>query len=153
MKKKLNVGLDFAAPIPLHTDYSSDKFEGFEVDLMEKISQDLNLKLKYTVSYWKDIFSQLQNGKIDVICSAVTVTPDREKYLDFSNPYLNFRLCVVCIRNNLIPTNTLENKKIGVRTKTEAEEYLKSNFTKVQLVTADTNDELYDMLSQDIWTH
>ncbi len=38
MKTKLLVGLDFAAPIPLHTDYSSGKFEGFEVDLMKKIS-------------------------------------------------------------------------------------------------------------------
>ena len=90
----------------------------------------------------------LQNGKIDAICSDATVTPDRKKYLDFRNPYLNFRLCVVCNRNNLISTKILENKKIGVRAKTEAEEYLKTNFTKMQLVIADTNDELYDKLSQ-----
>lgn len=148
MKKELRVGLDFAAPIPLHTDYSSEKFEGFEVDLMQKISEELNLELKYIVSYWKDIFNQLQNGKIDAVCSAATVTPERKKYVDFSNPYLNFRLCVVCNRNHLIFANKLENKKIGVRIKTEAEEYLKNNFTKIQLITADTNNELYDKLSQ-----
>ena len=148
MKNKLNVGLDFAAPIPLHTDYSSDKFEGFEVDLMKKISEELHLELKYNVSYWKDILTQLQNGKIDVICSAATITPDRQKFLDFSKPYLDFRLCLVCNRNNIFPLSSLESKIIGVRTKTEAEEYLKINFTSTQLVIADTNDELYNKLSK-----
>lgn len=140
------VGLDFAAPIPLHTDYSSPKFEGFEVDLMKKIAEELNLELCYTVSYWKDILTQLQNGHIDAICSAATVTADRQKGLDFSQPYLNFRLCLVCTKNNVFPLTSLETKIIGVRTKTEAEEYLQRNFPGAQLFLADTNDELYDKL-------
>jgi ABC-type amino acid transport substrate-binding protein len=147
MKNKLNVGLDFAAPIPLHTDYSSNKFEGFEVDLMKEISEELNLELNYTVSYWKDILAQLQNGQIDAICSAATITTDRQKFLDFSIPYLDFRLCLVCNRNNLFPLSSLENKIIGVRTKSEAELYLKNNFTSTQLIIGDTNDELYEKLS------
>jgi ABC-type amino acid transport substrate-binding protein len=148
MKNKLKVGLDFAAPIPLHTDYSSGKFEGFEVDLMKAISKELNLELNYTVSYWKNILRQLQNGQIDVICSAAIITADRQKVLDFSSPYLDFRLCLVCNKNNLFSPNSLENKIIGVRTKTEAEKYLKNNFPTTQLDTADINNELYDKLSK-----
>ena len=76
--------MDFAAPIPLHTDFSSGTFEGFEVDLMKLISDRLGLKLTYEVSLWKDILQNLQEGTIDVICSAVTVTPERKHFLDFS---------------------------------------------------------------------
>ena len=146
MNNKLTVGIDFAAPIPLHTDFLSGRFEGFEVDLMKKISEELNLELTYTVSYWKDILSQLENGQIDAICSAATVTPQRQRFLDFTNSYLDFRLCLVGKTNSFFPLSALESKKIGVRIKTEAEDYLKRNYTSMGLTSADTNDELYNKL-------
>jgi ABC-type amino acid transport substrate-binding protein len=79
MKEKLKVGLDFAAPIPLHTDISKGHFEGFEVDLMSKIANELKFELEHSISYWKDILENLKNRKVDVICSAATKTIEREQ--------------------------------------------------------------------------
>ncbi|RZK75592.1 MAG: amino acid ABC transporter substrate-binding protein, partial [Pedobacter sp.] len=40
-KKVLKVGLDSAAPFPMHSDYNSENFEGFEVDLLKAITDHL----------------------------------------------------------------------------------------------------------------
>lgn len=111
MKTELKVGLDFAAPVPLHTDLSSERFEGFEVDLMNEIATELNVTLVHKVAYWKDIIAGLMKQKIDVICSAATVTEERKKDVAFSRPYLNFHLALVCNKDTIISLNDLQDKK------------------------------------------
>jgi len=81
MKQVLKIGLDSAAPFPMHTDYQSEVFEGFEVDLLRIIAKSLDLEIHYEVSLWKDILEQLYRGELDLICSAVSVTPSRMRIL------------------------------------------------------------------------
>ena len=144
----LRIGLDFSAPIPLHTDYKSGDFKGFEVDLINEISKELNLALEYSVSYWKNIIQDLKDNKIDIICSAGTFSNERAKELSFSKPYLDFHLCTVYNKANLFSLNELKDKRIGVRIETEAEEYLKKYYPETKLETFDTNDAIYESLNQ-----
>jgi ABC-type amino acid transport substrate-binding protein len=147
-KKELIVGLDFSAPIPMHTDFSSQTFEGFEVDLMQLVSKKLGLQLKYESSLWKDILYKLQLGDIDLICSAVTITPDRQRILDFSIPYLSFRLCAVTNSSDTITTmDGLKAKTIGVRRATEAEKFVMEFLPNSKIFISDTNNELYGALT------
>lgn len=146
--KKLRVGLDFAAPIPLHTDLSKEKFEGFEVDLMNKIAAELNLELQHSISYWKHILNDLQNKNIDVICSAATKTTEREKDFLFSRSYLDFHLCLVCHKDNGLHIGNLESKRVGVRTSTEADQYLKEKYPGKRFEYFDSNEEIYSQLAK-----
>ncbi|TDQ08186.1 substrate-binding periplasmic protein [Pedobacter metabolipauper] len=146
-KKVLKVGLDSAAPFPMHSDYHSETFEGFEVDLMKAISQHLDFEIQYEVSLWSNILEQLFKGELDLICSAVTVTPSRRHILEFTNPYLHFRLCaVVNQEDNLNGVHDLKNKTIGIREATEAEKYVHTNFPANNMVHAETNKDLYRKL-------
>jgi ABC-type amino acid transport substrate-binding protein len=146
-KKVLKVGLDSAAPFPMHSDYNSEKFEGFEVDLLKAITDHLDLEIEYEVSLWQTILEKLFKGELDLICSAVTVTPSRRHILEFTNPYLHFRLCaVVNQEDNLRNISDLKNKTIGIREATEAEKYVHVNFPSNNMVHAETNKELYRKL-------
>jgi ABC-type amino acid transport substrate-binding protein len=147
MKRFLKIGLDSAAPFPMHTDLKSSVFEGFEVDLIKVISEALELDVQYEVSLWKDILPQLYKGELDMICSAVTVTPSRKHILEFSEPYLQFRLCAVVKQGDTV--NSLadfKNKIIGVRSAAVAEKYIMDQFPENMLVHADANSELYESL-------
>jgi len=149
MKKELLVGLDFSAPIPLHTDFSSGTFEGFEVDLLQLVSEKLDLELRYEVSLWKDVLQKLQQGDIDIICTAVTITPARKQVLDFSIPYLSVRLCAVTNSADKITTmDELKTKTIGVRRATEQEKFMREFFPESRTFVSDTNDELYGLLTK-----
>lgn len=146
-KKVLKVGLDSAAPYPMHSDYNSETFEGFEVDLLSAITEHLGLEVEYQVSLWQNILERLFKGELDLICSAVTVTPSRKHILEFSDPYLYFRLCaVISAEEKLNDINDLRNKTIGVRIAAEAEKYVLSHFPESNMYHAETNHELYRML-------
>lgn len=146
-KKILKVGLDSAAPFPMHSDYNSEKFEGFEVDLLKAITEQLGLEVQYEVSLWSTILEQLFKGELDLICSAVTITSSRQHILEFSTPYLNFRLCAVVNQGDTLnDLNDFKNKSIGVREATVAERYVMDQFPANNIVYAVTNKELYRKL-------
>lgn len=146
-KKILKVGLDSAAPFPMHSDYNAENFEGFEVDLLQAITGHLNLEIQYEVSLWSTILEKLFKGELDIICSAVTVTSSRQHILEFSNPYLYFRLCaVIAQEDSLSGLHHFKNKTIGVREATEAERYVRTEFPGNNIVYAVTNKELYRKL-------
>jgi ABC-type amino acid transport substrate-binding protein len=146
-KKVLKVGLDSAAPFPMHSDYNSEKFEGFEVDLLKAVTDHLDLEVEYEVSLWQNILERLFKGELDLICSAVTVTSSRKHILEFTEPYLHFRLCAVIHEDTSLKSpKEFKNKTIGVRTATEAERYVYAHFPDCNIVHADTNKELYRKL-------
>lgn len=131
----------------MHTDFNSAVFEGFEVDLMKEIAEQLDLELYYEISLWKHILEKLYKGQLDMICSAVTMTASRQRTLEFSTPYLQFRLCALVNRGvSLWNLNSFDHKKIGIRIATEAEHYTMRKFPSHQVFHADRNDELYELL-------
>lgn len=147
MKQLLKIGLDSAAPFPLHSDYNSTVFEGFEVDMIRAAADVLDLELQYEVSLWKNILQKLYKGELDMICSAVTMTDSRQMILEFSNPYLHFQLCAVVNQGDEISSlEDFKDKRIGIRTATEAERYVMAQFPANTTVHADTNNELYKKL-------
>lgn len=147
MKHILKIGLDSAAPYPMHSDYNSTVFEGFEVDLIREIAALLELELHYEVSLWQNILEKLYKGELDMICSAVTMTPSRQMILEFSQPYLQFQLCaVVKEHEEMTDLKSFSNKRIGIRIATEAEKYVMAQFPQNATWHAETNQELYDRL-------
>ena len=147
MKRILKIGLDSAAPFPLHSDYNSSLFEGFEVDLMRAVAEIMDLDLHYEVSLWQNILEKLYKGELDMICSAVTMTSSRQMILEFSKPYLKFQLCAVINEGDkFTELSDFKNKRIGIRTATEAEKYVMSQFPGNPTHHAETNNELYEKL-------
>lgn len=147
MKRILKIGLDSAAPFPLHSDYNSAVFEGFEVDMIRAVAEVLNLELHYEVSLWQNILEKLYKGELDMICSAVTMTSSRKMILEFSDPYLKFRLAAVIKQGeSLSSISDFKDKRIGIRIATEAEKYVMATFPSNLTFHAETNNELYQKL-------
>ena len=68
---------------------SPDQFDGFDVDLMKSFAASLGLPLEIhsvTKSY-SELMPALVAGEGDVVASSITITEDRKKVVDFSDPY------------------------------------------------------------------
>jgi len=147
MKRKMKIGLDSAAPFPLHSDYNAAVFEGFEVDMIAAIAELLDLELHYEVSLWSDILEKLYKGELDMICSAVTMTISRQMILEFSKHYLDFKLCAIVNKGAMFnDLGDFRDKRIGIRIATEAEKYVMAQFPGNVTIHAETNKELYQKL-------
>ena len=68
---------------------------GFEVDLMEEIAGRLGLKPVFVSTHWETILQEMQGGRYDCIVGGITITPERERVLAWSVPYMTTTLSLV----------------------------------------------------------
>ena len=89
----LRVGTYFVNPPFEYVAKSADV--GFEVDLMEEIARRLALNLVFVNTHWETILKEMQDGRYDCIVGAITITPERERVLAWSVPYVTTTLSLV----------------------------------------------------------
>src|SRR5690348_14542180 len=82
----LVVGIDATYP-PFGIAEGGD-FSGFDVDIARAIARELGVKAELVNASFDGVFPALQNGRFDVVVSAVTITPERSVTLLFSDPYI-----------------------------------------------------------------
>lgn len=68
---------------------------GFEVDLMDEIARRLSLAPVFVDTQWETILQQMQDGQYDCIVGGITITPERERLLAWSTPYMATTLSLV----------------------------------------------------------
>jgi octopine/nopaline transport system substrate-binding protein len=61
--------------------------QGFEVDLANDVCQRLSLKCEFVVQAFQEFIPGLNAGKFDVVLSALSITEERKKIVDFTRPY------------------------------------------------------------------
>ena len=64
------------------------RFEGLDVDMAERLANDLGVRLEIVPTAWPTLMSDLQSGKYDIGMGGITVTLDRAKPYYFSAPVL-----------------------------------------------------------------
>jgi polar amino acid transport system substrate-binding protein len=86
--KVLKVGSDTTYP-PMETiDEATGQVVGFDVDVMNEICARINCKAEFITTAWDGIFAALQQGEFDMVVSGVSITDERDKIVDFSEPYI-----------------------------------------------------------------
>lgn len=91
----LTVGSDIAYPPFEYTDEKTGEYTGFDIDLMTEIAKRLGLEVKFVNTAWDGIIPGLLANKYDVICSAMTITEERKKQVDFSDPYFEAKQVIL----------------------------------------------------------
>jgi polar amino acid transport system substrate-binding protein len=90
---------------------------GFDIDLMNAISEKLGYKIEFIDKPFTGLIPDLLTGNIDMITTSLSITPERAKKINFSNHYYNAGLgIIVNIKNNAIKNEKdLEGKSIVVK--------------------------------------
>src|SRR6185295_15437915 len=72
---------------PFASKDASGKWVGFEMDLMDALCAQMKAKCELVPVAWEGIIPALQEKKIDVIFSSMSITPKRKEVIDFSDKY------------------------------------------------------------------
>ncbi|HDY9523450.1 ABC transporter substrate-binding protein/permease [Staphylococcus argenteus] len=123
---EIRVGLsaDYAPMEFEHTVNGKTEYAGVDIDLAKKIAKDNHLKLKIVNMSFDSLLGALKTGKIDIIISGMTSTPERKKQVDFSDSYMmtkNIMLVKKDKVNDYKDIKDFNNKKIGAQKGTEQE--------------------------------
>ncbi|SCK12765.1 polar amino acid transport system substrate-binding protein [Variovorax sp. HW608] len=111
---KIRIAIDLSVP---PWSYKDDKLEmkGSEVDTAKLLAKDLGVELEVVPTNSANRIPLLMTNRADVVISAMTITPERLKTIDFSRPYSGISTYVAAPKSMAVRTPAdLVGKKIAV---------------------------------------
>jgi polar amino acid transport system substrate-binding protein len=126
---RLTVGSDI--PFPPFEFREGGELTGFDVELVEEMANRLDLRVRWVDTAFDTIFTQLAAGRFDVVASATTITEERERQVNFTEPYYTAQQALT-VNTEQTPdvqtTDDLESgQQVAVQTGTTGEEWAHEN--------------------------
>ena len=132
----LAIGMELAFP-PFEMLDSSGQPAGVSVDMANAMGQYLNRPVRIENIPFDGLIPSLKTGKIDVIISSMTVTEDRKKSIDFTDPYLKMGLAILAAKNSDIQSiNDVDKpgRAVAVKKGTTGNIYALQHFKNAKLL-------------------
>ncbi len=109
------LGLDDSFP-PMGFRNEANEIVGFDIDLAAEVAKRLGVSLSVQPIDWAAKEQELNTGKIDCIWNGFTMTPEREKALCFTKPYLdNAQVVIVRSDSGYKTLADLAGKTVGLQ--------------------------------------
>jgi ABC-type amino acid transport substrate-binding protein len=110
----LTVGSDI--PYPPFEQGKPGEYTGFDIELMEAIGEKIGRTPEFQDTSFETIFRDVAQGKFEAVISAATITEEREKAVDFSNPYyLSEQAVLVKEGSDIESLEDLEGKTVAAQ--------------------------------------
>ena len=146
---KLIVGV-FTDKPPFGYINENNENDGFDIALAKQFAKDLlgdETKIEFVPVEAASRVPFLQSDKVDIIMANMTVTSDREKVVDFANPYMKVAIQILGNdKDNIKSLNDLKGKKLIVNKGTTADIFFTKNYPDIELLRFDHNTEAFQAL-------
>lgn len=116
-KKNYVNGIDPNYPPFAYMDEKTGQAAGFDVDSLNWIAKTMGVEITHKPMAWDGIIPALLAKQIDMVGSGMSITPERSKMVQFSDPYWTVsRVFLVPADSKLTPEDILSQKiKLGVQ--------------------------------------
>lgn len=142
------VGLDDTF-VPMGFRDNNGNLTGFDVDLAKEAIGRIGLDIRFQPIDWNLKEQELESGNIDLIWNGYTITEERLKKVNFTNPYLDNRQVIVTLSNSDINTKEyLNNRIVATQNSSSSLEALEksgaiANFKNGKAILFDTYNEAF----------
>ncbi len=133
----LKVGMDLSYP-PFETIGADGTPSGISVDLARSLAEKLHRPLQIKNIPFTGLIPALKSGKVDILLSSMTATPERAKAVAFSDPYLTTGLAALIPKTSLasnIEEIDSTTNTIVVRQGTTGEVFARRNLRNARILT------------------
>ena len=150
MNGELAVGTAASMP-PLNMTTKDGEIIGLDIDLARAIADSMGVKLRLETMQFHELLPALEAGRIDMILSGMTITPQRNMKVAFSGPYFRSGKAILTKLPDMAQARTPEDihdprKSIVTLRGSTSEQFVKNNLPKIKLVTANSYDEAVEMV-------
>lgn len=130
-------------------EFSKDgKRTGFDIELIETLAKTMGKKVEWTEIDFKGLIPGMVSKRFDMAASAIYITEDRRKVVDFTDPYYPGGLVMVVKSGNttILKPEDMIGKKVAVQVGTKSVGYLKEFFPQVERVEVEKNQEMFNLV-------
>ncbi|WP_432138268.1 MULTISPECIES: transporter substrate-binding domain-containing protein [unclassified Streptomyces] len=116
-------------PYPPFQSEVDGKVQGFDVALIDLVAEDLGVEQKIVDTPFENFKTGafLNSGQCDLAAAGMTITEERKKNVDFSDPYFEATQAVLVDKKSGITSFAgLKGKKVGAQAQTTGEDYARS---------------------------
>lgn len=155
-KGVLKVGLDSDIGLPFILKMQ-DRWKGFDAELSTRFAAKIGRTINLTPLPFGSLLASLVSGKIDMISSSMSVTEERKKQIDFSDPYYRTSSCLVGFKidqpaptiEKLAVLDDISGKRVGVLTGSVFDNFVASRYPKAQICRFDNTSDILLSLKSD----
>ncbi|PCJ10214.1 MAG: amino acid ABC transporter [Rhodobacteraceae bacterium] len=147
--EQVKIGIAAEAYPPFASVDSSGTWVGWEIEVIDAVCAAAKLDCVITPVAWDGIIPSLTGQQIDAIMASMSITAERAKTIDFSNPYYNTPAVIVADKSLDIDATpeSLAGKIIGIQASTihqaYAQEYFKDSEIRVYQTQDEANQDLF----------
>ena len=147
--EQVKIGIAAEPYPPFSSLDSSGTWVGWEIDVINAVCAAAELDCVITPVAWDGIIPSLTGQQIDAIMASMSITEERLKTIDFSDPYYNTPAVIVADKSMDIEATpeALAGKIVGIQASTihqaYAQEYFKGAELKVYQTQDDANQDLF----------
>lgn len=87
---------------------------GFEIDVATKVAADIGVEVEFVRTYWPAIIPALLAEEFDVIISGMTVLPERNLRVNFTQPYRSWGVYVIANTANVADLATFNSPDVTI---------------------------------------
>ncbi|MET7697746.1 transporter substrate-binding domain-containing protein [Streptomyces sp. NPDC005485] len=118
-------------PYPPFQSEKNGKYEGFDVSLIDLVAKDLGVKQEIVDTPFENFKTGafLNSNQCDLAAAGMTITEERKKNVDFSDPYFDATQAVLVDKKsgvNSLADVKSKGVKLGTQAQTTGEDYAKS---------------------------
>ena len=113
-----------------------NKIVGFDIDMAQAIADKLGVKLTVNNMDFDAALAAVQTGKADLTIAGMSVKPERQAVMDFSDTYFTSAVVMLVKKNNttIKTIDDLKGRKLGVQTGTVADTVVASGIEGATVV-------------------
>ncbi|HLJ01191.1 MAG TPA: transporter substrate-binding domain-containing protein [Bradyrhizobium sp.] len=130
-------------------EYSENgKRTGFDIELIEAIGKQLNKTVEWIDIDFKGLVPGLIANRFDVAASAIYITEERRKVVEFTDSYYPGGLVIMVKKgdNRIKGPDDLNGKKVSVQVGTKSVNFLKDKFPAAERVEVEKNQEMFQLV-------
>lgn len=125
-KDVYQVGIDTTYP-PFEYEENGE-YKGIDIDLINAIAENQGFDIELVPMDFKGIIPALQAGQLDVAIAGMSITDDRKKIVDFSEPYFDAGITLIVNKENetISTIEDLKGETVAVKKGTTGATYAES---------------------------
>lgn len=132
---------------PFNNTSADGKIVGFDVDVINAVCEEIKAKCDIVAQDWDGLLPGLITSKYDAVIAGMSITPERQAQVDFSEPYFSNTIVWLAKNDGSFDPKNIKGLVLGSQRSTTGADYITKHYdgkdgNRVQLYDTYTNSYL-----------